>query len=158
MNEGETKTEAGGKLPAFALIGQSALMGYEMAADMKRGGWGLYDESGNRFATADTALEAWQLAVTHMQAQPGYVAPCETREEKGGKLPTSCVLIEPAILEAMIEALCFYAEPAVYVPTASGDTQPIWEDTDGVAIPGYVEDAPGAKARAALVRLEGSKS
>lgn len=67
-------------------------------------------------------------------------------------------LIAAAIREAVadertryIEALCFYAEPAVYFPTRSGDTEPIWVDTDGTRFNADDEyDAPGAMARALL--------
>lgn len=54
-------------------------------------------------------------------------------------------------LEELMDALHFYSEPAVYQPTRSGDTAPIWVDTDATYLDG--EDMPGATARAVLAKL-----
>lgn len=54
--------------------------------------------------------------------------------------------------EEMLTALHFYAEPAVYQATRSGDTAPIWCDTDAT-FTSDGEDMPGAAARAVLAKL-----
>lgn len=62
--------------------------------------------------------------------------------------------VDKELIAEMIAALTFYAEPAVYFPTRSGDTQPIWCDTDGTKIPDEEYEAPGAMARAIMAKVD----
>ena len=137
----------------LALIGQAAMMGYWIRTiDLVR----VYTPDEQCIGLEESRAEAWTLAVSHMQAQPGYVALGEAKEKNESEpapIPVSCVLIEPAVLEAMREALLFYADTATWGDNDSGI--PLDEDIDGVRCEGFL--VGGAKARAALAKLEGEK-
>jgi len=60
----------------------------------------------------------------------------------------------PEMIEKILNALHFYGESAVYSPTRSGDTPPIWCDTDGKMLPYEEFEAPGAMAREILAEID----